>query len=279
VQPTLFFPFIHTYGLMLAIGFYAAWYVAARRATPFGVDPDLIGNLVLISIVAGVAGARILHFALYKPPGEPLWTIVKVWEGGLVFYGGLIGAAVADALYLRWKGISAWRVADIAAPAIAVGQAFGRIGCFFNGCCYGGPAGASFPLAVRFPRIVGQGGKLVGSPPLLDHLEHFWIPKTATASLPVHPTQLYTAANLFLIAALLVAATPHRRREGVLLGLLFVLHGAQRFAIELVRTDTEPVVLGLKAGQLGALAVLAIGAAVLLWLRRRGRPIPAAAPR
>ncbi|MBL7223141.1 MAG: prolipoprotein diacylglyceryl transferase [Candidatus Brocadiae bacterium] len=272
MQPTLFFPFIHTYGLMLAIGFYAGWYIAARRAKAHGVDPDVIGNLVLVSILAGVAGARVLHFALYKPPGEPLWAIFKVWEGGLVFYGGLIGALIANLAYLKWKRLDAWLVADLMAPAIAIGQAFGRIGCFLNGCCFGGPASPRFPLAVRFPRLLDPAGLPSGSPAFLDHVKQRWITDAATHSLPVHPAQLYDSIGLFVIAALLVVATPHRRRNGELLGLLFVLHGFLRLAVEFVRTDTLPVALGLKAGQLGALVALAIGAATLAWVRRHSTP-------
>ncbi len=276
MQPTLFFPFIHSYGLMLAIGFYAGWYVAARRARAAGVDPDLIGNLVLVSILAGVVGARILYFALEKRPDESLWGIIKVWEGGLVFYGGLIGAAVADILYVRWKGLSAWRIGDVLAPAIAIGQAFGRIGCFFNGCCFGGPATASFPLAARFPRILGEaikGGlpEILGSPAYRQHVDHFWIGRAAEWSLPVHATQLYDSIGLFLIAALLVAATPHRKREGELFGWLLLLHGALRLAVELVRRDTAVVALGLKAGQIGAIVALLLGAGILVWLRRHGK--------
>ena len=157
------------------------------------------------------------------------------------------------------------------APAIALGQALGRIGCFLNGCCFGGPATAAFPLAVRFPRFLGDTGEPTGSPALLDHLARRWLPDTAAHSLPVHPTQLYDSAGLFLIAALLVLATPHRRREGELFGLLFLLHGMLRLAGEFIRTDTQAVALGLKAGQIGALVAVLIGAAILLWVRRRGQ--------
>lgn len=268
MYPSFLVAFIHTYGLMLAIGFYAGWFLAARRARAFGENPDVIGNLVLLSILGGVVGARILHFALYKRPGDTLWALFRVWEGGLVFYGGLIGAGLADLLYLRLRHLNMWRFADICAPSIAIGQAFGRIGCFLNGCCFGGPATDAFPFAVRFPGLsVGNDG----SPPFADHAFRGWIDKaTATASLPVHPTELYAALNLFLIAALLVAATPLRRRQGQLLGWVAILNALQRFAVELVRHDTPPGLLGLKPGQLGAIVVFLCGLAILLWTRSHG---------
>ena len=274
--PFLVFHWIHSYGLLMAIGFYAGWYLAARRARAFGEDPDVIGNLVLLCILAGVAGARILYFCLHKRADDSLWAIFRVWEGGLVFYGGLLAAAAAALLYLRWRRLNPWRFADICAPAIAVGQAFGRIGCFLNGCCFGGPAAAGCRLAIRFPRFLSSpaAGKLpevLGSPPFQDHVHRNWIADAATHSLPVHPTQLYAAFSLFLIAALVIAATPYRRREGELLGLLAILHALQRFAIELVRHDTPPRYLGigLKAGQLFALVVLVCG------VGRNAPPAPA----
>ncbi len=274
MHPTLFVHFIHSYGLMLAVGFYAGWWLAARRGRAAGIHSDVIGNLVLISIVAGVVGARLLWFALHRDPGDSVWMLIEVWKGGLVFYGGLIAALAADCVYLRARRLPAWEVADTVAPAAALGQAFGRIGCFLNGCCYGGPSSAAFPLPVRFPAFLDAETRApIGSPPFLDHVGHKWIADNAGASLPVHPAQLYEAASLFLICALLVAATPYKRRHGEVFGLLCVLNAVSRFGVELVRRDTPPVALGLSAGQVGAVAVFAIGAAILAWariLRRTG---------
>ncbi len=272
MKPTLFLPFIHSYGLMLAVGFYLGWWLAARRAREQGEDPDDIGNIVLLAIVAGVGGSRLLYFWQYRKPGEPLWHIIKVWEGGLVFYGGLIGAAVAVGLYLHWRKANVWKLADIIAPSAAIGQAFGRIGCFLNGCCFGGPCTRSFPLGVRFPGIFDAKGAATGSAPYLDHLvEQHWILDTARHSLAVHPTQLYASLSLFTIAALVLVAEPWKKRHGELFGLVILLNALSRMGIELVRRDSEAVVLGLKGGQLGALAVLAAGIVIFIWARRRGR--------
>ncbi|MBM4040316.1 MAG: prolipoprotein diacylglyceryl transferase [Planctomycetes bacterium] len=284
MHPTLFVHFIHSYGLMLAVGFYAGWWLAARRGRAAGIHSDVIGNMILISIVAGVVGARLLWFALHRGPNDSVWMLFEVWRGGLVFYGGLIAALAADYLYLRARRLPPWEVADVVAPAVALGQAFGRIGCFLNGCCYGGMSTADFILRVRFPGHLyfAQDGRPVaeGSPPFCDHVMRFdhdrdllGSLRDTGASLPVHPAQLYEAASLFLICALLVAATPYKRRHGELFGLLCVLNAVSRFGVELVRRDTSPVALGLSAGQVGAVAVLAVGAAILAWariLRRTG---------
>jgi prolipoprotein diacylglyceryltransferase len=110
----------------------------------------------------------------------------------------------------------------------------------------------------------------IGSPPFLDHVHRSWVADDAGASLAVHPAQLYEAASLFLLAALLVAASPYKRRHGDVFGLLCVLNAVVRFGVELVRRDTAPVAFGLSAGQVGALLVLAIGVGIPLWVRRRG---------
>ncbi|MFW6163763.1 MAG: prolipoprotein diacylglyceryl transferase [Planctomycetota bacterium] len=274
MKPVLFrFWFIvaHSYGLMLAVGFYAAWWLAARRARQRGESPDDIGNMVLIAILAGVGGSRILYFWQYRRPGEPFWHIIKVWEGGLVFYGGLIAAAIALGVYLRWRRANVWKIADVVAPSVAVGQGFGRLGCFLNGCCFGGLATDRFPLGMRFPVVLSEQGIAVGSPPFLQHAERGWISDAASHSLAVHPTQLYAALSLFAIAALVVVAEPHKRRHGELMALVVVLNALSRLGIELVRRDAEAVALGWTTGQWGALGVLGLGLGVLAWARRCGR--------
>ena len=271
MKPTLFFPFIHSYGLMLAVGFYAAWWLAARRAKAQGEDPEMIGNLVLLAIVAGVAGARLLYFWQYDA-GQPLWTLIEVWKGGLVFYGGLVTAAVAIGIYLRIKRANMWKIADIVAPSLAIGQAFGRLGCFLPGCCYGGLCTGHFPLGVRFPPILGAKGAVTGSAPFLDHVARRWITDAAGGSLPIHPTQVYAAIGLFAIGALVLVAEPHKRRHGQLLALVAILNALSRFGIELIRRDSAVVAVGLKGGQVGAIVVLAAGIGVLVWTHFLGRP-------
>jgi phosphatidylglycerol:prolipoprotein diacylglycerol transferase len=273
MKPTLILPFIHSYGLMLAAGFYAAWWLAAWRAKAEDVDPDTIGNLVLISILAGVAGARLLWYVLEGAPSGPWWMIFEVWKGGLVFYGGLAGAAIGDFVYLRWRRLNAGQIADIVAPSVAIGQAFGRIGCFLNGCCFGGVCGETFPLGMGFPSVLNPEGGLQGSPAFLQHVDQGWVQDAALASLPVHPTQLYASASLFMIAMVLIVATPYKRRHGEILALVCILNALSRLGMELVRRDAESLALGLTAGQIGAGAVLAFGLALFAWARRRGSPV------
>ena len=156
---------VHSYGFMMALGFLVAIPVARRKARHCGEDPDVINNLAILALVGGVLGARISfvveHWRDFGPavgPGgqyrdaaERLVDVLKLTSGGLVFDGGLILAVALTLGYLRWRHLPARRFLDILAISAMVGLAFGRVGCFLNGCCYGGACRDDFPLAVRFP--------------------------------------------------------------------------------------------------------------------------------
>jgi phosphatidylglycerol:prolipoprotein diacylglycerol transferase len=200
-----------------------------------------------------------------------LWHIIKVWEGGLTFYGGMVAAALASLAYMLWRRLPVWQLADILAPALALGQAFGRLGCYLNGCCFGGIA-ATCAWSVRFPGA-GLFGREGGSPAYAEHLERGWIRDLAGPSLPVHPTQLYAAAFLFAICALALAAFPLRRRYGEIFGLVCMLNAVSRYAVEFVRRDTPSLLLGMRAGQIGAVVIGSIGLAIWFWARRCGPPV------
>ncbi len=161
MRPTLFdLPLIwwtipiRGYGLMLMIGFLGGTWWAARRAARVKADPDAIINLAFVCLLASVVGARlfyVLHYWDDHFAGRGLWAAVNITAGGLEFYGGFIGAFLAGTVYLLARRISFRLYADIAAPSIMFGMAMARIGCFLNGCCWGGPCPAEFPLGVRFP--------------------------------------------------------------------------------------------------------------------------------
>lgn len=169
-----------------------------------------------------------------------------VQHGGLVFYGGLIGATLAGWCYLLWKKQPVWRIADILAPSIALGSVFGRIGCLLNGCCYGQPC--ALPWAVHYPA------------------EH------VTAGVPVHPTQIYDALlNLFLFAAL---AWWFRRRkfDGQIFAAYLMGYAVLRSVAELFRGDypATHIHAGLTSAQVVSLGIFTAGA-VLWWWRSRFR--------
>lgn len=125
---------IHTYGVMLALGFLLAILVAMRQARRTGLNPDLVLDLAFYILIAGLVGSRLFYVAgnwedFRNNPAE----IVMFWRGGLVFYGGLIFAFLAGAWYVKKNRLDFSRVADLIAPSIAIGQTMGRLGCFSAG--------------------------------------------------------------------------------------------------------------------------------------------------
>jgi phosphatidylglycerol:prolipoprotein diacylglycerol transferase len=145
---------IHTYGLMLVVAFYSAYFLSRRTAKQEGIDPNRMVDILLLAAIFGVVGSRILYIVQNLDQMNSLIDYIAIWRGGLVFYGGLIAGIVGLTTYVRVRRIPMWRLADAAAPAIMVGLAFGRIGCFLNGCCWGDVCEPDYPLAVRFPRQI-----------------------------------------------------------------------------------------------------------------------------
>jgi phosphatidylglycerol:prolipoprotein diacylglycerol transferase len=149
---------IRGYGVMLLAGISAGVAMAAFRARQVGLDHEYILSLTIWLVVGGVLGARLFYvienweqLAAKRGPGGLLLEIINIPEGGLVVYGGLIGAAVAFCLFVRKHRLPFWPLADLVAPSLAIGLALGRVGCFLNGCCYGGPSDAAW--AVTFPKF------------------------------------------------------------------------------------------------------------------------------
>ena len=140
---------LHTYGVLVALGFLAALVVVLRGARREGLATEPVLDLAFLAVLAAIVGSRLLYvlFNLREYAAAPL-RIFKIWEGGLVFHGGLLLALPLCLLAVRRLGLPAWEVADIFAPAIALGQAVGRLGCFAAGCCYGAPWGP--PLCVTY---------------------------------------------------------------------------------------------------------------------------------
>ena len=146
---------IKAYGLMMMLGFFAATWWAMHRARLVNADPDVILNLGFISLVSGIVGARLFYVVQFWQQDfanqpNPLMAALNVTAGGLVFYGGFLLAVVCALAYLVWARHSIRLYLDILAPSLMVGLAFGRMGCFLNGCCWGAPT-QKVPWALSFP--------------------------------------------------------------------------------------------------------------------------------
>jgi phosphatidylglycerol:prolipoprotein diacylglycerol transferase len=267
---------VYAYGFMLMLGFLAAIALAVHYGKRDGLAPEAIYNLSFLAVISGIVGARLLWLLLFAPAtywAAPFWEragtnllrAVAVWNGGLVFYGGLLLALAAGLLYARRHRLPLARTADAFAPGVAAGLAFGRVGCFLNGCCYGRTCPVDAWYGVRFPPA---------SPAAEAHYFHGLT--AGGASLPVYPAQLLASALGVALLALLVWLYPRRRFPGQLILTFVMLYALGRFGLEFVRGDTpaflgETLGRGLKAGQIVALVTFLAAGAVLAVLWRRHR--------
>jgi len=249
---------IHTYGVMLVIGFYSAWILALRRARKEGVEGKHISDMLVYTVISGIAGARILYVITEWKYFESFWDIFKLWDGGLVFYGGLVTGAVTLIVLMKHRRLSIPKIADILGPSIALGLALGRVGCLSYGCCWGVVA-PECPIAIRFPgRFVDDGGviKPEGSPAFMQHVAEGRIDVPdkpgPSKSLPVVPTQPISSADCLLICLITSFYFRFRKRYGEVFLLFGLLYSVHRFVIEIFRIN-PPVALGLTISQLFSL--------------------------
>ena len=249
-------PFTVTwYGIMVALAFLAGLWTASRRGLREGFSAEKILDLGPWLIVGTILGARTLYVISYwneQFAGEPLVEIFKVWRGGLVYYGGLIGASLACVLYARVKKLPLWKLADVVAPSIALGYVFGRIGCLMNGCCYGRECHLRW--AITFPP---------GSHP-------------APAGIPLHPTQVYDSLlNLFFY---LFLAWLYRRKkfDGQVFAAYLIGYALLRSFVEFFRGDYPVHYLGGWAtpAQVVSIGILAVGLILLAFLPRTTQRFP-----
>jgi phosphatidylglycerol:prolipoprotein diacylglycerol transferase len=212
---------IHAYGLFVAMGFLAGMALAVREARRAALDTEKISNLFFWIIISAIAGSRLLHVIVeYRSFMSAPLEIFKIWKGGLVFYGGVILAVAVTVFYIRHNKLPLWTTMDILAPPLALGLAFGRLGCFSAGCCYGRPA--DVPWAVTFTNP--------------DSLAPLYI--------PLHPTQLYETGAALIIFAILMLTRRAKRFEGQIMWTFFFLYAVARFIIENYRGDPRGAVWG-----------------------------------
>lgn len=224
---------LHSFGVMMALAFLSAFWVLRRlgRGTPR--DGDYASGLLVWCMVSGILGARIAYViehwsAQFRDTPS---AIFRIDQGGLMFYGGLIGTLVALAIFARVHKERTIDVFDFVAVVLPLGQALGRIGCFLNGCCHGRLCDG-FP-GIAFPRFSG---------PWHEQVRDGLIDATAARSLPVLPTQLFEAAGCALIFALLLLLY-RRKRRGLVTGAYLACYGVLRFALEYFRGD-QRITLG-----------------------------------
>ena len=288
---------LHTYGVLIAVGFLLAIVMTSRQARREGTDPDRLLDLAFWLLVAGFVGARLLfiltdlgHYVQAcrgtgeaRTTGRVVWDCTRalhVWEGGLVWYGGFLAALGAGVWVLHRKRMKILRTADLIMPAVPMGHFFGRLGCFAGGCCFGKPT--SGPLGVAF------GPRSLAFNDLIDVL-----PPGATVTMPLHPTQLYEALGELLIFFWLLWLGRRKRFDGQVLLAYLLAYPLLRTVVEVFRGDAgrryivEVSTRGLNAA-LGLppeapsflsvsqfLSLLVAAGALALWLALRRRRLPA----
>jgi phosphatidylglycerol---prolipoprotein diacylglyceryl transferase len=294
---------LHTYGVLIAVGFLLAIVMTTRQARREGTDPERLLDLAFWLLVAGFVGARLLfiltdlgHYVsecrgtgAVRTTSQAVWDCTRalhVWEGGLVWYGGFLSALGVGVWVLRRRRMKILRTADLIMPSVPLGHFFGRLGCFAGGCCFGKPTDSAIGVAFG-PRSLAYND--------LAEL----LPPGAAATMPLHPTQLYEALGELLIFFWLLWLGRRRRFDGqVLLAYLFI-YPLLRTGIEVFRGDAgRRYVVALTTQGLNALlglppeapsflsvsqliSLLVAGGALGLWLmlrRRRRRASTAAAP-
>jgi len=246
---------INTYGVFLAISFLCAIWVSVKLAARDGLPYEKIYDLSLWMLLAGLVGSKILM--LFTEPeyrANPLQLVsLDFLRSGGVWYGGLLGAVLTSYFLMKRYRLPWWKTADAFAPGIAIGNFFGRQGCFAAGCCWGKPT--SLPWGVKFTEA---GHEITGVP-------------TDTY---LHPTQLYESFAMLLVFLFLLWLHKRKRFSGQVILAYALLYSMIRFAIEFVRDDPRGDVFGLttltglSTSQLISL-VIGITALVLLIVRRR----------
>lgn len=235
------------YGLMVMAGFLMAHWVARKELHRRGLNEDYASDMLFAAVIGGMVGAKLWYVALTQDPG----TLLS--RGGFVWYGGLVGGSLGVYLTVRRKGVPTALTSELVAPALAVGHALGRVGCFLVQDDYGLPT--SLPWGMRFPEgfppSTAQNLSLLGAE----------IPAGVGPSevLAVHPTQLYEVAALMVTFWILWRLRTHAHRAGWLFSIYLVLTGIERFFVEFIRAKDDRLLGPFTLAQLLSFGLITIG--------------------
>ena len=234
---------LHSYGLLIGIGFLTAVFIAERRAPKNGMNADTVAYFGMYCAITGILGAKLLFVIVnwrefLKAPFSLLGT------NGLVVYGGIIGGILCAVIYCKLKKFNFWDYFDLVLPSVAVAQGFGRLGCFMAGCCYGERTEAWYGIAFTHSDYAPNGVKLI-------------------------PTQLISSAGMFLIAFLLFGYANRAKKAGQVGAVYLILYSVGRFLVEFLRGDLERGSIGsLSTSQFISIFSFIIGVAIWFFRNR-----------
>lgn len=224
---------IHGYGLMIGIGIVLAFIAGTYLAKKKGINADELFNLTTISVIGGFACAKVL-FCIVEWDSfvkNPLGTL---GSSGFVVYGGIIGGILLCALYCKIKKLPFWKYFDTVLPAVAIAQGFGRIGCFLAGCCYGRETDSFVGIAFHNSKFAPNDVKLI-------------------------PTQLFSSAGCFIMAAVLFAYSRKERKDARTGALYLIMYSIGRSVIEYFRNDYRGAIGILSTSQFISIFILIAG--------------------
>lgn len=235
---------IHSYGVLIVIGIFAALFIGEARAKKRGLNPDEIYNLTICCAFAGFVGAKLLFCIVEwrEFVRDPL-SLLK--SNGFVVYGGIILGVFAGYLWSRLRKLVFLDYFDIVLPSVAVTQGFGRLGCFMAGCCYGRETDSVFGVVFHNSDYAPNGVRLI-------------------------PTQLISAAGMFAIAGILFWYARKPRKQGTVGFLYLILYSAGRFGVEFLRNDYRGEIGILSTSQFISIFIFVLGVVGFAWMSMRG---------
>lgn len=236
---------VFTYGLFVALGFISLMSVTRYYFKALSISQNEVNNIFLVGFFSALIGARLMYISLnWGAFKTNVPDIFKVWNGGLVFFGGFVFTVPVVVIYLKLKNMDIWQTADILSPGLALGHAFGRIGCFFAGCCYGKEC--HMPIAAFFTH-----------------------PKTlAPLNIGLHPTQLYEAVSNFILFFILAWLMKIKKKQGTVFLVYMILYSMDRMIIEFFRGDIRGYFFFDFISISQGIAVLVLAAALVILLYR-----------
>lgn len=247
---------IHMYGVMYALAFLLAMVVIRRESVRLGLNVDKMMDLFFYALVIATLSSRLFYVFIEEPSmlRHPL-DILKLWQGGLVFYGGLIGALITGIVYCRKAQLPFWKVIDVYAVAVSLGHIFGRLGCFFAGCCYGKACPTGTWYAITFP----------ASPDAI-----------APVGIPLYPTQLMESVGNLIIFLILWTFRRKKSFDGQVFLLYVILYSMMRSSVELFRGDESRgyVIDGILSTSQFISLMMTVGV-ILIWIWRRRKQLAA----
>ncbi|SES27637.1 prolipoprotein diacylglyceryl transferase [Salisediminibacterium halotolerans] len=242
---------VHWYGLIIGIGAVLGYLLAQSEAKKRGLPEDTLADLLLFALPLAILGARLYYviFSWENYADQPVRALY-IWEGGLAIHGGLIASAITAIVFARKKGLSFWKIADITAPSILLGQAVGRWGNFINQEAYGGEVSRGFLESLFLPEFI---------------IEQMFINGAYH-----HPTFLYESLWNLAGVALLLYLRKVNMRQGELFITYMIWYSFGRFFIEGLRTDSLMLFDVIQVAQLISLVAIAGGIALLVYRRKTG---------